>query len=87
MSTLHDDVVRSRVRAEHQVWAGRIASAPADQSVKVQVVIPGLSPELRIGPCRWMPRGSVITMPARGDDCLVVFDNNGEPWVICWWPF
>jgi hypothetical protein len=24
--------------------------------------------------------------PAKGDLCLICFDNQGEPWVAAWWP-
>ena len=33
---------------------------------------------------RWSSRGS--TMPAQGDEVLVVLDDKGEPWVSAWWP-
>ncbi len=30
----------------------------------------------------WMPRG--VTLPAAGDTCLVVFDDDGDAWVTGW---
>lgn len=27
-----------------------------------------------------------LVLPARGDSCLVCFDDNGDPWVAVWWP-
>jgi hypothetical protein len=33
---------------------------------------------------RWEYRGS--TLPAVNDECLVIVDNEAEPWVPVWWP-
>ncbi len=27
-----------------------------------------------------------LVMPAAGDQCAVLFDERGEPWVACYWP-
>ncbi len=29
---------------------------------------------------------AAVALPARGDLCLVIFDDQGECWVPCWWP-
>lgn len=42
------------------------------------VVVPEYDPQLRFGPCEWIGPAS----PARGDLCLVLFDDEREPWVI-----
>lgn len=67
-------------------YAGRLATTPSDMAEKVYVIIPALSTDQRIGPCRWQARDDV-SLPARGDRCYVVFDDNQEAWVIAWWPF
>jgi hypothetical protein len=28
-----------------------------------------------------------IKLPKKGDSCLVIFDNDMEPWIISWWPY
>lgn len=28
-----------------------------------------------------------ILFPSRGDECLCVFDNYKELWVVMWWPY
>lgn len=28
-----------------------------------------------------------VVLPVRGNKCLVGFDDNGDPWVVVWWPF
>lgn len=69
-----------------QIWFARVATNPNDQNILVEVVIPDFDPHLRWGPCRWQAR-SDTALPARGDECLVVFDNRREPWIVAWWPF
>lgn len=67
-------------------WHATIASNPNDLSEKVMVIIPDFDPQLQWGPCRWQSRDDV-SLPNRGDPCLVILDNDREPWVVCWWPF
>ena len=68
-------------------WKGVIAAPPVDLNQRLMVIVPAIDPEQRIGPCRWQPRDEV-SLPARGDHCLVIFDgDHGEPWVAVWWPF
>lgn len=66
--------------------AGRFASPPPAVKGEVAaysagdlfVVVPDYDPHVRFGPCEWIgPKN-----PARGDRCLVVFDDEREPWVI-----
>lgn len=33
---------------------------------------------------RWQSRA--VTVPAAGDEVLVVIDDVAEPWVAAWWP-
>lgn len=69
-----------------RIWQGQIATNPVDFSERVSVIIPGLVPSTRWEGCRWQSRNSV-DMPQRGDDCLIMIDNNNELWVVVWWPF
>lgn len=79
------DALGERIEGNKE-WYGEIASTPTSQTQRVFVVIPDFSPILRWGPCRWQARDDV-SMPAKGDPCLVLFDNRREPWVVAWWPF
>lgn len=65
---------------------GTIASNPATLEDKVWVLLPDFDGKLRWGPCKWQSRDAV-SLPARGDACLVIMDNTREPWVVAWWPF
>lgn len=89
MTKLDDLIAQQRgsARGSQRVGAYRaqIATSPADLGTKLYVTIPNFDPKLRFGPCRWMPRGA--TLPTRGDQALVEFDDNGEAWVVAWWPF
>jgi hypothetical protein len=42
------------------------------------------------GPCNWTPRvdasGDVL-LPSDGDLCLVVEDEEENPWILVWWPY
>lgn len=74
-----------QAQIQRQFWRGTVASTPTDLSDKIAVVVPSFDASARWEGCRWSPRGS--DMPARGDDCLVILDSKGDPWVIEWWPF
>jgi hypothetical protein len=67
-------------------WSGVIAVGADDMADRVHVTIPDFDPQLRIGPCRWQSRDDT-SHPARGDWCLIAFDQRGEATVISWWPF
>jgi len=84
---LEEDVTpRRRLTPGNGSWYGVIAKPAADMNDFVYVVIPAFSRTMRFGPCRWQSRDAT-SLPARGDDCLVIFDNNKIPWVAAWWPF
>jgi hypothetical protein len=67
-------------------WLGLIARDVIQYGAKCYVLIPSFDEEHQFGPCRWMSRDDV-NKPAKGDRCLVVFDEHRNPWVIAWWPF
>lgn len=67
--------------------AGRralVSSAPAGLGDPFEVTVDELGDHLAFEIERWSARG--ITIPAVGDECLVVEDETGEPWVPAWWP-
>lgn len=78
MSELVELVERPTERAP--AVRGRIAEAPADRFGELHVTIETFDgSRQRWGPCRWAPGSS---LPQRGDECLVVFDERETPWVI-----
>jgi hypothetical protein len=84
MSHLFED--RPAPPAVSYVWRGIVASHPTDVSQRINVKIPDMNKDLVFPNVRWQTRDS-ISLPDRGDACLVVFDNDREPWVVAWWPF
>jgi hypothetical protein len=70
------------------VQLGTISKAPASLGSSLQVKVPSFDPtgpfiyEIPAG--RWMPRGE--RKPVLGDECLLVTDENGEPWLTAWEP-
>lgn len=68
------------------IWFGQIARAVGDFTERAYVILPDFAQDKQLGPCFWQARDSV-TLPARGDRCVVVFDNRGQIWVLAWWPF
>lgn len=85
--SVYDDT--EPVQHMSKVWRGLIAANVADLTSKAYVTIPDMDPDgpgIRIGPCRWQSRDAV-SLPVRGDECLVIFDNDNEPWVVAWWPY
>lgn len=83
MSYLHDETERANITT--RVWAARVAATAMDYQDRVSVVIPALDPNLRWEDCRWQPRGDFVP-PKRGDEGVVVIDNNSELWLVAWWP-
>src|SRR5215471_16848375 len=69
----------------HRVWSGIVAENAVDTQDRVAVVIPGMDSTIRWEDCRW-PTRSDSTAPQRGDECVVVVDDNNEMWIVNWWP-
>ena len=65
-----------------------VARAPAAESDSMHVVIRGMSLEdgYEVVAGHWAPRG--VTLPAKGNECCVTFDDLGDAWVgTNWSPF
>lgn len=75
-----------RTGGRRSVWYGKIAKNVTDLAQFAEITIPEFSGELRYQRCRWQARGDVA-LPLRGDECLVIFDNRNQPWIVAWWPF
>jgi len=68
------------------VWYGTFAKDVNDFIDLAPVIIPEFDPHLQWGPCRWQSRDAT-SLPRKGDQCLIIFDDRREPWVVAWWPF
>jgi microcystin-dependent protein len=66
-------------------WSGTIASGATSAGDEVEVLLDGFDDKHRFGPCKWFARGSVL--PERGNECLVIFNEEQVPFVVSWWPF
>lgn len=63
---------------------GFVAEPPAALGAPFTVLCPAFSREHAFEIRRWQARAT--TIPAVGDEVLVVFDDAEEPWVAAWWP-
>lgn len=63
---------------------GVVSKAPATIADPMQVTIEGFDDRYAYEIDRWQSRGA--TIPAVGDEVLVLLDDAGEPWVPAWWP-
>lgn len=69
-----------------EIWFGKIARNVGDIDEKCYITLPDYAPDQQLGPCFWQSRDAT-SLPARGDRCIVVFDNRGQLWVLAWWPY
>lgn len=66
------------------VVAAEIKRAPVDEADTLSVVIPSFDP-LKVEEVRfWMPRGTDI--PSEGDEALIAYSEDSEPWLVAWVP-
>ena len=65
-----------------------IASTPGDAEELVSVTVDGIDEgEHVFDEAPWTPRGGAVQeIPEVGNRALVVFSDDGRPWVIAWWP-
>lgn len=63
---------------------GFVHTAPSGLGQSFTVVVPSFSTEHVFEIHRWESRA--LTVPAVGDEVLVIEDEEGEPWVVTWWP-
>src|SRR5262245_8052323 len=69
-----------------RIWAGVIATDAVDKQDRVSVVIPSLDRKLRWEDLRWPTRSDAQIGPQRGDECVIIIDDNSEMWIANWWP-
>ncbi len=85
MTSIHED--RAPRAGMPRVWAGKFVNpVPTGFTIRARIVIPDMNPDLVFENVRWQSRNST-TLPVVGDKCLVIFDNNREPWIVAWWPY
>lgn len=94
MSTLAGMFQRQQIRQIATAVRGRIATSPTTWTDDLFVTIGSFDGHRQQwGPCVWAPRIAdvpgapptlAIHFPVRGDDCLVVFDEDELPWVVMW---
>lgn len=93
ISQLVEGAIRNTGRIDGgSSYQGIITTTPADPQERVMVNIPSLDPsgQLEWGPCPWSPRihdASNFAMPSAGDLALVLMTEEGEPWIVEWWPY
>lgn len=63
---------------------GFVVAAPDAAGDPFTVKLPNFDDEHVFEIRRYSSRGA--TLPAAGDEVLVVEDDNEEPWVAAWWP-
>jgi hypothetical protein len=66
-----------------KLLAGVTANDPGSITGPLFVTINSFGPQ-QWGPCPFTPRGS--SWPSAGLPCLVALDDDGQPWVVVWWP-
>lgn len=72
-----------------QIVRGRVVNTPSSDTADLFVTVPAFHAHERWGPCPFMPRVNAAgnqALPSAGDDCLVALDENGDSYVIGWWP-
>lgn len=63
---------------------GFVSKAPTGLGEPFTVTVPDFDQNHVYQVRRWEARGT--TLPAVGDECLVLVDDREEPWVPAWWP-
>lgn len=63
---------------------GFVTEAPAALGQPFEVMVPDFSSDRSYEIRRWAARG--LTLPALGDEVLVIEDEDKLPWVPVWWP-
>lgn len=64
--------------------ACRIKKAPASTSAQLTAIVPSFDVDRVYTIKRWQSRGS--TLPVKGDHGLIAKDEDGDPWLVAWWP-
>jgi hypothetical protein len=80
MSGLVDIALQTRSPVRPRTVLGRIATTIENPGDELMVTIGSFDGHRsQWGPCVWSPANA---LPQRGDDCLVLFDEDETPWVL-----
>lgn len=82
---LQDETDPAQGYVEQRVWAAVIAANATNLADTLPVTIPSLDGNIRWEECKWQSRDN-FSLPQRGDQCLVVLDEDEALWIIAWWP-
>lgn len=82
----------NRESSSNTVFDGIIMKNVLSISDLASVIVPAFDPNLEFCRAPWMPRGDLVTLPAKGNRCVVALaetDHPGtpEPWIVAWWPY
>jgi hypothetical protein len=83
MSNIYQDLPSSAQLPT--IWKGVVTQPPINFQARMHVSVPDMNQDLNFENIRWQARDN-MSLPEAGDECLVLFDNNREPWVPVWWP-
>lgn len=81
--SVHDDLPPPP--STSTIWRAEFATRPSTLDELVMITIPAWSTVLQLGPCFWQSRDDTLR-PFVGDPCLAFLDDEGDWWVIAWWP-
>jgi hypothetical protein len=65
-------------------WQGVVSTPPAKAGEEFTATVSGFDDEHVFQIRRWESRGG--TLPAEGDEVLILVDDQNEPWAPAWWP-
>lgn len=73
-------------RARAQLFSAVIAETPVERTDLVHVLIPQFDDDTphRYGPCKWGPQDTAY--PSAGDSAIVAVTDQGEYWILNWFP-
>lgn len=75
--------------ASNNTYEGVVAKNPGSVATQLFVTIPAIDRQAMHGPCKWTPRvddAGATVLPVIGDTALITISEDGNPWVIAWWP-
>jgi hypothetical protein len=85
-SVIRNEMLNSAPPAKRNQWFGVFSENVVAFTDLARVILPDYDTTLVWGGCRWQSRDDT-SLPQKGDECIVMFDNRNQIWVIAWWPF
>lgn len=86
---MYEDDVHEPTKRPRVAFQGQVATTPDDESELIRVRIPSIDGGEHSYEARWTPRPTAggIELPSEEDECLIMKDDQGEYWVLGWWPY